>query len=144
MELTTYTPEIEALLLRGNLPVADLREGGPVQLLAHHHGPQVIGVAGIEAYGTVGLLRSVAVDEAHRKGGHGRALVAGAEAWAAGHGIDTLYLLTTTAAGFFAGLGYTEIPRAEAPAAIARTAQFSGLCPASSTFMRKELAVPAP
>ena len=55
-------------------------------------------------------------------------------------GIKTLYLLTTTAAQFFAKRGYEAVPRSEAPAAIAATAQFSDLCPASSAFMRKALA----
>ena len=60
--------------------------------------------------------------------------------WAAEQGVETLYLLTTTAAQFFARRGYEAVPRSEAPAAIAATAQFSELCPASSTFMRKVLA----
>jgi amino-acid N-acetyltransferase len=68
-------------------------------------------------------------------------LVSDAEAWATERGIKTLYLLTTTAAQFFSRLGYEAIPRSEAAAAIAATAQFSDLCPASSTLMRKVLAV---
>ena len=144
IEPAEFTPEIDALLERAGLPVADLRDGGPVHLFALRPDGRVTGVVGIEAHGAVGLLRSLAVDEAHRKGGHGRELVAFAEAWAARNGIDALYLLTTTAGDFFARLGYAAIPRSEAPAAIAGTAQFAGLCPASSTFMRKALAVPAP
>jgi amino-acid N-acetyltransferase len=70
----------------------------------------------------------------------GVSLVSGAETWAAGQGVKILYLLTTTAAGFFARLGYVAAPRSAAPAAIAATAQFAGLCPASSTFMCKVLA----
>lgn len=67
-------------------------------------------------------------------------LVSNAETKAAEQGVESLYLLTTTAAQFFARLGYEAVPRSEAPAVIAATAQFSELCPASSTFMRKVLA----
>ena len=86
------------------------------------------------------MLRSLAVEPEHRNSGLGISLVSDAETWAAERGVETLYLLTTTAAQFFARLGYEAVPRFEAPAAIAATAQFSGLCPASSTFMRKVLA----
>ncbi len=48
-------------------------------------------------------------------------------------------LLVPAAADFFAARGYTVVPRAEVPAAIQSTAQFSGLCPASSVFMAKFL-----
>jgi amino-acid N-acetyltransferase len=85
----------------------------------------------------VGLLRSLAVAEAHRKGGCGRALVSHAESWAWRHGVKTLYLLTTTAANFFARTGYEAISRVQAPAPIAATTQFSSLCPSSATLMRK-------
>jgi amino-acid N-acetyltransferase len=84
------------------------------------------------------------VADNHRGGGHGKALVSHAEAWASQHGVEALYLLTTTAAEFFARLGYVAIPRSEAPAAIAATAQFASLCPSSSTFMRKVLAAESP
>ena len=98
-----------------------------------------MGVVGVEVYGSVGLLRSLAVEPSHRKSGLGVSLVSNAETWAAEQGVETLYLLTTTAAQFFARRGYEAVPRSEAPAAIAATAQFSDLCPASSTFMRKVL-----
>jgi amino-acid N-acetyltransferase len=96
-------------------------------------------VVGVEVYGSVGMLRSLAVVPAHRSTGLGTALASDAETWAAEHGVGALYLLTTTAAQFFARRGYVMIPRSEAPQAIAATAQFSDLCPASSTFMRKVL-----
>lgn len=66
-------------------------------------------------------------------------LVGEAERRARAAGVGVLYLLTTTAAGFFERLGYRQTDRAAAPREIAATRQFSGLCPASSAFMVKSL-----
>lgn len=140
IEPVQLNPQIEALLTQAGLPVADLREARNLQLFAMRAGEQLIGVVGIEVLGATGLLRSLAVDTSQRNGGQGKALVSHAESWAAQRGIKTLYLLTTTAADFFARLGYAAIPRSKAPPAIAGTAQFAGLCPSSSTFMSKALA----
>jgi amino-acid N-acetyltransferase len=131
--------EVEALLVAADLPVSDLRDAARLQLFGHRLDERLVGVVGVEAHGEVGLLRSLAVASDQRGRGLGRALVADAEDWAASHGIREFYLLTTTAAPFFAALRYVAIPRSEAPAEIAATAQFASLCPSSSTFMRKLL-----
>lgn len=131
--------EVEALLTDAGLPVSDLSSTRDLQLFGVREGGHLVGVVGIESYGPIGLLRSLAVVGVRRSSGLGARLVSDAEIWAAEQAIQTLYLLTTTAAGFFAKLGYEVIPRSAAPAAIAATAQFSGLCPSSSTFMRKVL-----
>ena len=49
--------------------------------------------------------------------------------------------LTTTAADYFARLGFVRIDRDAAPPAIRATAQFASLCPASAHVMRRELAL---
>jgi amino-acid N-acetyltransferase len=46
-------------------------------------------------------------------------------------------LLTQTAATYFAARGYAPIPRAQAPAAVQASAEFTSLCPPSSTCMVK-------
>ena len=69
----------------------------------------------------------------------GSRLVAHAERHARDQGVQSLYLLTTTAEKFFLRRGYARIPREEAPAAIKGTKEFSGICPASSAFMVKQL-----
>jgi amino-acid N-acetyltransferase len=51
--------------------------------------------------------------------------------------IREIYLLTTTAAEFFTHLGYRQVDRALAPAAIASTKEFSSLCPSTAVFMVK-------
>jgi amino-acid N-acetyltransferase len=139
-ETLSLNTEVEALLIEAQLPIADLASSRSLNLLGLRGGGRLVGVVGVEVYGGVGLLRSLAVEQAHRNSGLGSSLVSNAETWAAKQGIKTLYLLTTTAAQFFAKRGYEAVPRSEAPAAIAATAQFSDLCPASSAFMRKALA----
>ncbi len=139
-EATCLSMEVEALLTEAQLPVSDLSGSPSLNLLGIRQGGRVVGVVGVEVYGNLGMLRSLAVEPASRKSGLGVGLVSDAEAWAAARGVETLYLLTTTAAQFFASLGYEAIARSEAPAAISATAQFSDQCPASSTFMRKVLA----
>ena len=139
-ETISLNTEVEALLTEAQLPVSDLSSSLSLSLLGVRESGRLVGVVGIEVYGDAGMLRSLAVASARRNAGLGVSLVSNAEAWAAEQGVKALYLLTTTAAQFFARLGYEAIPRSEAPAAIAATAQFSDLCPASSTFMRKVLA----
>ena len=139
-ETINLNTEVEALLADAQLPVADLSSSRSLGLLGFRERGRLVGVVGVELYGSVGMLRSLVVAPAHRNTGLGMTLVSNAETKAAEQGVESLYLLTTTAAQFFARLGYEAVPRSEAPAVIAATAQFSELCPASSTFMRKVLA----
>ncbi len=134
-----YTPQVASLLQSAGLPTGDLPTAADLQLFGIADATGLIGVAGVERHGSAGLLRSVIVAAPQRGAGHGRALVRHAETWARAQGIETLYLLTRHAAGFFAHLGYVEAPRATAPAAIAATPEFTVLCPASAAFMRKAL-----
>jgi N-acetylglutamate synthase-like GNAT family acetyltransferase len=69
----------------------------------------------------------------------GRALLEAIESDAASHGIHDLYLLTTTAADYFARHGFVTIPRGQAPPAIQQTAEFRSLCPSSAVCMTKAL-----
>lgn len=144
------TPVISAfqshdeLALNTLLQAADLStEDITPEMLEHfrvvHLDKALIGCAGVDILGEVGLLRSVAVDEAHRGTGLGKRLVEAMEEYAKAQGVQQLYLLTTTAEAFFAGLGYRKLSREEAPADIAGTEQFASLCPSSSSFMVKSL-----
>jgi amino-acid N-acetyltransferase len=134
--------EVEALLEGVNLPVADLATRPSLQLLGVREGGRLVGVVGVEAWGDVGLLRSLAVTPACRRSGLGSRLASDAEAYAAGRGVGTLFLLTTTAADFFVRRGYEAVARCAAPAPIVATPQFQDLCPASSAFMRKAIGKP--
>lgn len=135
----TASATVMALLERCQLPVADLASSPTLQLFGAFDSESLIGVIGLELYPPVALLRSLAVAPEHRGSGSGQALVDFAEEQASAQGIDSLYLLTTTAAQFFTRLGYRQASRSDAPDSIQATAQFSGLCPSSSAFMMKRL-----
>ena len=130
---------IRALLSAHGLPVAYLS----LPMLAHfrvsREGDRIIAVAGLEQIGASGLLRSVAVDPAYRRRGLAARLVATLEAEASRLGITTLYLLTTSAAPYFAGIGYSLLERSHVPPGVRDSAEFSKLCPASAVCMTKRL-----
>jgi amino-acid N-acetyltransferase len=131
--------EIKQLLSACELPTADILPSKSMLFFGRRSEAKLVGVVGLEVYGQVALLRSLAVDPKHRKHGLGRSLVDFAEAHATTLGVESLYLLTTTADAFFSRLGYSPVSRGEAPSSIKITSQFSGLCPASSIFMSKHL-----
>ena len=90
----------------------------------------------LEVYGKLALLRSLVVAQASRARGVGGRL----EAAARERGVIEVFLLTETAADFFVRRGYATVDRGEAPAAIAKTREFSALCPESATLLRLKLA----
>lgn len=130
---------LSILLQAADLSTEDVTPEVMEHFLTAYADKHLIGAVGVEVYGEVGLLRSLVVDEPHRGAGLGKRLVEALEEHAKKAGVQELYLLTTTAEDFFAGLGYRRITREEAPASIAGTAQFAELCPASSCFMQKRL-----
>ena len=131
--------EIKHLLSACGLPTADISPSNSLLFFGSHSDAKLVGIVGLEVYGTVALLRSLAVDPTQRKHGLGKSLVDFAEAHAASLGVKSLYLLTTTADALFSRLGYAHASREEAPRVIKATSQFSALCPASSVFMCKHL-----
>ncbi|MEO0436178.1 MAG: arsenic resistance N-acetyltransferase ArsN2 [Pseudomonadota bacterium] len=149
-----YDDEVGALLEAEGLPNADLQayaevvkldyaEPRPlVELYGARYNDELQGLVGLEYYGDVALLRSLVVRRELRCSGSGRSLVLFAEQQALRSGAQALYLLTTTAADYFTRLGFSTLPRDEAPAAIAASQQFSDLCPSSASFMTKALRRP--
>jgi amino-acid N-acetyltransferase len=97
------------------------------------------GLVGLELFGELALLRSLAVADVTRSRGLGSALLAHAEQHARAAGAREIYLLTTTAEEFFRRRGFSTAARDEAPAAIRQSREFAGLCPASAAFMIKRL-----
>ena len=131
--------EIKHLLESSGLPVDDITPKLLDRFLVRREGPAVVAVVGLELAGDAALLRSLAIPELLRGGGTGREMVGAAEALAQRCGVRSLYLLTTTASGYFSRLGYRDVPRDSAPPGIRGTAQFAGLCPSTSAFMVKNL-----
>lgn len=129
---------VAAMLAANDLPNEDVRSKPEAFYLGVADG-EVVGIGGLERFGSAGLLRSVVVTEGARGRGYGSAICDELERLAAQEGVDTLYLLTTTAAGFFRGRGYEEVDRAAAPASIRETSEFAELCPESAVCLRTEL-----
>ena len=128
-----------SLLEREKLPASDLTDEHLEQFFFTGPASVPTAIVGLELYGSVALLRSLVVNTDVRSAGIGTALVGHAENHARSQGVQSLYLLTTTAEPFFARRGYVRIDRAAAPAAIQSTREFANLCPASSAFMFKQL-----
>jgi len=129
---------VEALLDANDLPSRDVR-AKPASFFVATADTEVVGIGGVEVHGSAGLLRSVVVTDSNRGQGYGSALVDSLEHRARTDGVETLYLLTTTAAPFFRRCEYEEITRENAPPGIRETPQFTDLCPSSATCMRKRL-----
>jgi amino-acid N-acetyltransferase len=126
-----------AALTAARLPTNDLGEGGRFYVL--HDGGEPLAFGGLDGNGADVMLRSVVVPEGTRGQGHGRTMVCALVEQAQRDGVERLWLLTTTAAPFFAGLGWTATDRADAPAAVRESQQFRGLCPASAVLMCRTL-----
>jgi len=100
---------------------------------------RLVGQIGLEAFGDIGLMRSLAVVPELRGQGLGEQLVAHREAEARRAGLSAVYLLTSSAAEYFRRRAYDDVPRETVPAAVASHAQFRSLCPSSARCLRKAL-----
>ena len=124
-------------LTNAGLPSADLTPGHMRGFLIAEVGDESVGMIGLEAFGELGLLRSLVVDDAHRGAGIGKQLVSGLEKMAAAAGITQLWLLTIDAEAYFADLGFTLRSRDDVPDAIRGSREFSSLCPGDAALMSK-------
>jgi amino-acid N-acetyltransferase len=131
---TADWPAIETLLMAGGLPLDGAREHLDFFLVGAA-GSELLCVAGLEHYGSVALLRSVAVTGALRGQGLGDRLLDAIRFKARAEGVAALYLLTTTAAPFFRNRGFQQIERSNAPDVLTASREFQGICPASATMM---------
>lgn len=134
---------VERLLAAQNLPRAGVAEWLPHFWLAERD-DEIVGVAGVEVYGTSALLRSVAVDPAWRGTGLGRLLTDRALEEARAAGVDDVYLLTTTAERYFPRAGFACVARESVPGELAASAEFRGACPESAVLMHRPLDRAAP
>ncbi len=128
---------VQQLLSASSLPTTGIEAPG-AEFLVAVAGERVVGCAGLERYGDVGLLRSVAVDPEWRGRGLGARLTRRVLAVAEQRGMVRLYLLTENAAKYFRAFGFRAIPRSQADPAVQGSAEFTELCPASATLMLRE------
>lgn len=128
---------VVALLRSAGLPVSDLTAAHLSNFYYSGSVAEPDGIIGLELYGMHALLRSLVVAVSMRSTGLGSALLDHAESHARRAGVQSIYLLTTTAESFFSHRGYVLTHRDNAPASIRGTREFADICPASSAFMVK-------
>jgi amino-acid N-acetyltransferase len=136
------TPEdAEAILelLRANaLPVDGVLDHLDHAFVARSQG-RVIGSVALEVYDAGALLRSVAVQATHRGRGVGQQLFAAALELAGTLEVPAVFLLTTSADGFFPRFAFTPISRGEVPPSVCASVEFRSACPSTATVMMKAL-----
>jgi amino-acid N-acetyltransferase len=126
---------VEATLRESDLPLNGLRDQfGDGYAVAEVDG-ELIGVEGIEVYGTDGLLRSAAVVSAWRGKGVGNALTLDRIEWAKRRGLRSLYLLTQTAGDYWPRFGFQRADRNTAPQTMQNSPEFTEACPSSALCM---------
>lgn len=133
---------IEGILREAALPIPAALP--PVEFVVATRGGAVVACTGWEAYGERALLRSVAVREADRGTGTGRAVVERALAELAARGVREATLVTLAAGGFFARHGFQAIPRDEVSSPVQASPEFAAHCCGMGTWMRATLRAAAP
>lgn len=127
---------VRALLADAGLPVEGLEDFFPDGYVVAEVEGRVVGATGIESHEENGLLRSAVVAPEWQGRGIGRLLAEERLSWARRRGLRAMYLLTTTAAGYFPRLGFIPIGRDEVPAGVQASSEFAATCPSSAAVMR--------
>ena len=124
-----------ALLAAAQLPTEGFAEHRQTALVARE-AAEIIGCVALERYGNMALLRSLVVTPRRRGEGVGQQLTRAALDLARQHGVMAVYLLTTTAADFFAShFGFRPVGRAEVPVTVQQSVEFVGACPQTAQPM---------
>ena len=133
-----HLAQLEELLRQNNLPTQDCAEQAQ-NFYGIFDGDELIAAGGLEPAADFVLLRSVVVQEQYRASGLARNISEYLISLAEADSRLAVYLLTETAESYFRKLGFTPLSRAEVPAAIAQTRQFSALCPDSASCLVMQL-----
>jgi amino-acid N-acetyltransferase len=133
---TEYREAIVSLLRTEKLPADDL-PGALDDFRVVVKNKELAGIAGLEVYGSYGLLRSLAVQTEYRNQGIAGHLLDEVESLAVTKGLKALYLFTETAPDYFSRKNYTKISRADVPAEVQQSTEYSHVCPQSAIVMKK-------
>lgn len=131
---------VTSLLTENKLPVAGVGDWIEDFLVAESD-DHIVGSIGVERYGDYMLLRSAAVAAAEQGRGIGRSLVDAVLSNAERAGSKAIFLLTTTAEGYFLSFGFEQIDRASVPHDLDDSEELKGACPSSATVMRRTIAL---
>lgn len=125
---------ILSLLEGAGLTLAGVSDG-LVRLIVAEVGNELVGVAGLERYGTSALLRSVAVSPRYQGMGIAGAMVQRLLLEAQCECIKDVYLRTTTAERYFPKFGFRSVSVSQVPLEVRDSVEFQGACPASAVTM---------
>ena len=131
-------PAVERLIADAQLPLAGARKAFETGFVADED-TRIVGAAAMERFADGALLRSVVVDPSVRGQSLGQRLTIAAIEEARRLTLPALYLLTTTAAGFFPRLGFVPIIRDGVPPSVQQSIEFRSACPASAVVMELRL-----
>ena len=132
--------DLLALLTAVDLPYEGVGEHVSSFVVARDEDTRLVGCAGLERYGPLALLRSVAVSPDRQGAGLGSKLTAALLDGAAQGGIEEVVLLTTKARDFFARrFGFTEADRADYDEGLAGSAEWRLPRCSSAVCMRLRL-----
>jgi amino-acid N-acetyltransferase len=129
---------IKSLLDKASLPSADI-EKHLLNFLVLEIKGNLTGTIGMEFYGESALLRSLAINKDNRNKGFGKELCSALISKAKKMNVNSIYLLTETAEGFFSKEGFQKIKRESVPTSIKQTQEYSTLCPKDAVCMVKVL-----
>ena len=129
---------VAALLEREHLPLDGLRQHFENAFVARA-GNRIVGCSALEVYEGGTLLRSLVVDAEYRGAGVGSSVTDAAIQLARRRLAPAVYLLTTTAERFFPKFGFDIVDRADVPASVLASAEFSRACPSTAIVMRRLL-----
>ena len=127
-------PAVEALLRARALLLDGVAEHFGNFWVADAAG-SVVGTAGLEIHGRMGLFRSLAVDADSGGTGIGSRLTWQLLEEAVGLGLREVFLLTTTAAEFFPRFGFVRLRRKDVPADLKESSEYKA-CPETAIAMR--------
>ena len=126
--------QLQALLRANGLPDDDCDAQAEI-FSAIYQERELIAAGGLEPAGDNALLRSIVVRADQRGLGLARQMTDYLLRQAEAEGRAAVYLLTESAEGYFARLGFQPLDRAAVPAAISQTRQFAALCPDSASCL---------
>lgn len=142
VEITRADPlDLDAvleLLADASLPPDGVAEHFQHFLVARADG-RVVGSVGMERHGPSALLRSLAVAPAYRGQSLGRALTERLLEEAREQGVNRVFLLTETAAGYFPRFAFKPIAREEVDVEVQESVEFRTACCQSAICMRLDL-----
>lgn len=128
-------PTIETLLRSFDLTTAGVADHLEEFVVGEAAG-EVVASAGLELYGVGALLRSVAVRVDYQNRGLAQTLVNQLLDRARQAGVRQVYLLTSTAEGYFRRFGFGPVHREAVDAGVRQSREFQDICCARAQAMQ--------